>query len=418
MACGLQFQRLEYLAVLILSQISQSEGSLTMADMVTVLWHMNTYTSAATDFMAVKNQITLNFNSNPQYRKDIKAWCKKNALPVSMGIDWLAQDGLNKRNMRSAFTGLNSEQRLNELEAAIGKARDWASKKMGIPNLVFVAPEYLFAQDGYRHLLPFDQIATIKARLKTISKRYHQVLLFPGTVAFRQPIADNSVKARVSLYEDINFWKAKKNDNLAQWVDSINREKIHKVAMRGPTFDMAQNKLFAYLNGKKLMEYTKRGDFHEVTEQDATGNEVYVPGKRTGRLEAFDRSFGTEICLDHNMGYAKASSTHYPDIHVIMSAAVKPKEENEGTQGHNPGKTGFVIHASSDKDYTGVVQWRDGKRSTVTSIWESSTGYGGTLFGYKLSFNDKGSDQGLQGVQGKVAAMKQLYESKGKPVVT
>lgn len=48
--------------------------------MVTVLWHMNTYTSAATDFMAVKNQITLNFNSNPQYRKDIKAWCKKKCI--------------------------------------------------------------------------------------------------------------------------------------------------------------------------------------------------------------------------------------------------------------------------------------------------------------------------------------------------
>lgn len=379
-----------------------------MTDIVTVLWHMNTYTSAATSHAAEMQKVLLQYNNDPGFRSEFTKWCKKRGLSINAGMKEVAQDWLVARNKRSAFTGLNSEQRLNELEAAVAKARYWASKEMGAPDLVFVAPEYLFAKDGYRHLLDADQVDNIKARLKAISKKFHQVLLFPGTVAFRQSIQGNSVKARATLYDDINFWKANATGYKANWVDS-NKDKVHAIAMRGPDFDVAQNKAFAYLNSKKFMEYTKRGDFHEVTAQDATGNEVYVPGKKTGTLQAFGKSFGTEVCLDHNMGYAQTAGGIPPDIHVILSAAVVPKAENENTQGKNAGKTGFVIHASCERKYTSVIQWSDAKRSVVDPIWESGTGYGGTLLGYKLNFNPKKADQGLAGVEGRVAAMKKQF---------
>ena len=399
----------ERISALLCSKLQQHRKDLKMADILTVLWQMDTFTSAATNLNAVRHQLVQDFNNDPGFRNDVLQWCGQQMVTPEDGIDLLAQNRLTRRNRRSAFTALNSDQRLIELDKAVAKARAWASKTMGTSDLVFVAPEYLFAQDGYRHLLPFNQVANIKARLKGISKKYPQVLMFPGTVAFREPIQNNSVKARARLYEDMNFWKANGTGARADWVDSATKDKVNKIAMRGPVFDTAQNKSFAYLNGKKVMEYTKRGDFHEVTAQDATGNEVFVPGKRTGRLEAFGRSFGTEICLDHNMGYAKTASTDYPDIHVIMSAAVEPEAEHETTQGKNPGKTGFIIHASCVMEYTGVIQWSDAKRSELDPSWTDKTDHGGVLLGYKLEFNSKKSDLGVLGVKDKVAEMRARF---------
>lgn len=379
-----------------------------MANMVTVLWHVNTYTSAATNIHATRQKLILDLTNDATFRNLFINWCNANSLTIPQGIDIQAQNNLTRLNRRAAFTALNPDQRLNELEAAVKKAREWASKEMGTPDLVFVAPEYLFAKDGYRHLLNADQIPNIKARFKSISKKYPQVLLFPGTVAFRQSIQGNSVKARVNLYEDMNFWKQNATGPKAHWVDS-NKSKIHSIAMRGPIFDAAQNKAFAYLNGKKLMEYTKRGDFHEITAQDATGNEVYVPGKKGGNVQAFGKTFGTEICLDHNMGYASSAGGEKPDVHVIMSAAVAPKQEHENVKGKTAGKTGFVVHASCEKDLTSVIHWQDGARNKVNPVWESSTNYGGTLFGYKLAFTSNKSDIGVTGATGNVAAMRAKF---------
>jgi hypothetical protein len=271
--------------------------------------------------------------------------------------------------------------------------------------VVFVAPEYLFAKDGYRHLLDYAETHDIQSRLASISRNAPHVLMFPGTVSFRQPITGQSVRARVHLYEDIGFWK---RQGLAPNSLSTNRDKIRHIAMRGENYDMAANKSYAFLNGKLLMEYTKRGDFHEVTAQDHTGQEAYVPGKEAGGLHAFGKTFGVEICLDHNMGYSVRGGGKPQDVHVIMSASVTPVATHENTVGTQPGKVGFVVHASSSEDYTQVVRWADGLRSELKPMWSEAQTHG-MLYGYKLDFSTTQDTGDVRGVQGKVAAIKSMF---------
>ncbi|MEM7782961.1 MAG: hypothetical protein AAF623_06375 [Planctomycetota bacterium] len=375
-----------------------------MANIVAVLWHLNTYTSASTPKSLIENQLYSDIKNDLTFNTNFYNWCAVNSLTPQDGFDELVNVRFEKRNQRNPFTNLNSAQRLNELETAVATARKWASETVGTPDLVFVAPEYLFAKDGYRHLLDAGEIDTIKARLKSISKNNPQTLMFPGTIAFRQSMNNRSVKSRVQLFEDMNFWKKNETGFKADWVDEQNKNKIAKIAMRGPNFEIAQNKSFAFLNGRQLLDYTKRGDFHEVTAQDDTGQEAYVPGTSSGTLQAFGKSFGTEICLDHNMGYASTAGKQ-PDIHVIMSAAVKPDAANENTVGKTPNKVGFVIHASCEKDFTSAVKWNGGVRTVLNPSWESSTGFQGSLLGYKLSFSSATQNMGPTGPAGNVKDM-------------
>lgn len=111
-----------------------------MADIVTVLWQMDTFTSAATNLNAVR-QLVQHFNNDPGFRNDVLQWCGQQMVTPEDGIDLLAQNRLTRRNRRSAFTGLNSDQRLIELDKALAKARTWASKTNDLQKIWFPSPQ-------------------------------------------------------------------------------------------------------------------------------------------------------------------------------------------------------------------------------------------------------------------------------------
>lgn len=376
-----------------------------MADMIAVLWHVKTYTSAKVSRSQVEDQIVKRLGSDPAWANSIVTWCTTNGVALDDCLLDIVENSYRGQNKRSKFTALDSQSRLDALEQAVTAAREWATSK-GTPDVVFVAPEYLFAKDGYRHLLNGTEVGPIRTRLASISRKVPHVLMFPGTIAARRSMAGESVRSRVQLFEDSAFWNKTGNKGMAGHISAENEAKIRQIAMRGLSFDVAQNKSFAFMNGKTLMEYTKRGDFHEVTASEHTGKEVYVPGQSAGTLTAFGKAFGVEICLDHNMGYA-AWGGGQPDVHVLMSASVEPVAAHETSVGRNPGKVGFVVHASCDAAATQVVRWASGQRSIVQSTWDKKLTYG-TLHGYALDFSTT-KEQAFTGTKGKVAALKSKF---------
>jgi len=375
-----------------------------MSKLMAVVWNVNTSSSAPTATLAQKRNEVLAAISNAGVRNYLQSLVNGGMTP-HQALDHLAQRWVDEANQRDPFTGLVPASRADALEAAVKAAANWAWSA-GNPDLIFVAPEYLFARSGYKHLLSGGMlISDIRSRIESISRQFPHVLLFPGTIAYRESMANQSVRARVRLFEDMEFWKKAGRS----WVDEENRDKIGQIAMRGTDHELAQNKAFAYLNGQKLLEYTKRGDFHEVTRSDDNGKVTYAGGSKSGTFHAFGKLFGIEVCLDHNMGYAKFSGGADYDVHVITSAAVKPVEANEKTVGSQPGKVGFVVHASSSKSYTQVVRYAGGLRQVLTSTWEDTSAGHGKLYGYQLDFGVKRQDTGPTVVAGKVSSIKAKF---------
>jgi len=376
-----------------------------MSKLLAVVWNVNTLTAAQVTLAEMRHEVIAQANTQP----NLSSYLDQRALAKSwtrdQAIDELATAWRDSANQRDPFTGLAPTARASILDGAVKAAANWAWSA-GSPNLVFVAPEYLFAQSGTQHLLDgATHLQAILASIQSISAKYPHVLLFPGTIAYRKSIAGQSVRARVNVYEDMIFWQKQ----TARPEQETNKDKILKIAMRGDDFEIAQNKAYAYLAGKKLLEYTKRGDFHEVTRSDDNGRVTYVPGSQSGTLRAFDKSFGVEVCLDHNLGYATRSGGDNFDVHIITSAAVDPVPANEKTVGSVNGKVGFVVHASSNKDCTQVVRWSSGKRAVLPSTWDDAGPGHGRLYGYSLDFGVARQDTGPTIAPGKVAGIKARF---------
>ena len=377
-----------------------------MSKLLAVVWNVNTASSAPVSLAEMRTEVVAAANKKPDFSKYLDKEATKRSITRGQMIDRIAQKWADESNQRDPFTGLPPTARAGILGAAVKAAANWAWSA-GNPDLIFVAPEYLFAQSGFHHLLDGGtHLSAIQANIAAISRRHPHVLLFPGTIAYRESMANQSVRARVRLYEDMEFWK---KAGRPDWIDEEDRDKIGDIAMRGNDHQLAQNKAFAYLNGQKVLEYTKRGDFHEVTRSDDNGRVTYAGGSKSGSFHAFGKLFGIEVCLDHNMGYARFSGGTDYDVHVITSASVNAVVANEKTVGRQPGKVGFVVHASSSEDSTQVIRWANGHRKELDSTWDDASAGHGQLYGYELDFGVKRQDTGPTVAAGKVATIKASF---------
>jgi hypothetical protein len=115
---------------------------------------------------------------------------------------------------------------------------------------------------------------------------------------------------------------------------------------------VARNTCYAFYAGKEVARYHKRGDFHEVVPSESdNGYIIFEPGGgpdgNGDMFEVESVKFGIEICLDHNYGFLSQTSSTKPDVHIIVSAAVKFVNEHAHVPPHH-----WIVHASSSFDYT------------------------------------------------------------------
>ena len=243
-----------------------------MSKLLAVVWNVNTATSAPMLMAQVRANVIAQANSEPALSNYISTTATNTSRTRDQVIDEIAQRWEPIYNQRDPFTGLLPTARAGILDTAVKAAASWAWSK-GNPDLIFVAPEYLFAQSGFHHLLDGGtHLSAIQANIVSISRRNPHVLLFPGTIAYREPMKNQSVRARARLYDDMEFWN---KAGRSGWMDEKNRDKIQRIAIRGDDFELAQNKAYAYLAGQKVLEYTKRGDFHEVTRKLSSCSEFF-----------------------------------------------------------------------------------------------------------------------------------------------
>jgi predicted amidohydrolase len=288
-----------------------------------------------------------------------------------------------------------------------GRIHDNISKisKTNHFQAIFAAPEYYFSQPtkgDFRVPLNEDDQVDTEWRILHLSRAYPKTLIMPGTVYYKKrsiPLCLrsklNREKAMVVQTIDKRS-KDRRQKAFIQLSDAMERDfkdddtlpyvgysASTKVPI-GPTglplpsmftkwealFDkkpeLVRNTTYLYLNGTRHGKYDKQTDYHESL--NAPDQMVFVPGTRDECPIIGGYKFGVEICADHGIGRLSRRSPAGLAFHIVASDYVKNAMGNMAM-----GKEGYFLHASTDKDQTGVF-YKD-ENGHIAPIKEKEKGY-------------------------------------------
>lgn len=198
------------------------------------------------------------------------------------------------------WNALTMQRRL----AAFGAAFHTARQKAGVtwtvshahadaPHCIFLAPEYAFADPDAGRAKPVEQTSADRVndllrRARELTQDHQGMLVFPGTVAFRERVASDYYRA----------WNAG----------------------------------FACYRGNILTRFEKRVSVGEVTPQDTIGTPrlSFTSGLGYGTFTVAGRTYGLEICADATNGGTLPNQVH---VHMVVGQGVGAAAiANKGTQ--------------------------------------------------------------------------------------
>src|SRR4051812_24738796 len=111
-------------------------------------------------------------------------------------VDTKIQKNGNESNVLRA---LSMTERVNLLGRVVEKAYEAVARAFirSLPEnisdapprwaLMFVAPEYLFARSDREHLIDEDEKRDVVLRLQALSRKWQEMILVPGTIAWKKP---------------------------------------------------------------------------------------------------------------------------------------------------------------------------------------------------------------------------------------
>jgi hypothetical protein len=236
---------------------------------------------------------------------------------------------------------------------------------------IFVSPEYQFTDPTaptVRHAMDEATKGTVLSALEGLSTAYKNILMFPGTVFWKQLLdtPENLQKFQAQLVA-----AEMDKDKLGRKADVVDASRnlggknvpglkdlaqIVKVASTGYR---AYNELYPFLDGKRWTPYLKNWDFKETEGATAT-SQAFVPGCSAGRKDLGGFEFGMEICFDHCNGGLKAKGGEV-DFHVVVSDWVNTTEANMMMK-----DGGYFIHASSNIKETCVYKRTGSTKTKLT----------------------------------------------------
>jgi hypothetical protein len=204
---------------------------------------------------------------------------------------------------------------------------------------IFLTPEYTFSysgalapHQGHAQISGVEQ-EQIKAQLSTLSARYDDLLLVPGTVAFRKPAVGRGVgNTRVNKILDGHRHHGNSLPHLATAQPHVahdvnvalaaSRLQAQASAARLETHrrdaELARNTAYGYFQGGKVLKCHKQADIGETNA--ASPDLHFARGTEVARWRdgaANGLHYGLEICADASHGVLKQSGAL--DIHIVVA---------------------------------------------------------------------------------------------------
>lgn len=294
---------------------------------------------------------------------------------------------------------LNLEARVAALQQALLQARTWLdapSDRSGCQTLrIFIAPENILVDAkpleqsqekasavSFEDFKVFCQQDKLEDVCTGILPALSQGLLFiPGTVLLKKPLKSkeslklgehearmrssyraeypNAPKSFEQSFVDVEMKKLEKK------LEHIDRRTVGE--KKNPAKDpddvqIARNVALVFFDGGLLSKYKKRSEHKptkrtgELTSGDKEAHTAikFFPGYKDGvfslRLGDASLSCGIEVCADHAGGQLRYSqSAQHLHLQFIVSDHVSNLERSIAVK-----KGGFIIHASTDKDVSGL----------------------------------------------------------------
>ncbi len=309
----------------------------------------------------------------------------------------------------TTFTAADVNQRITALESAIKHLSDEVGKETFAPDQkicgIFIAPEYFLAHQDAEKVVSsraIERTIDVGERdacvelIRNFSTKHKNVLIVPGTIAWKKTFARNGTDPKTTdrrirgarhleYYTNLDArqklagMQARTNAGKGYYRPSAPTRR--DMILGNPTSETVgsstfttggnikyymRNTAYAFHDGKVVYKYHKRGDFFESVNTTET---VFIPSfKRPVVSLLVDSthlmSFGFEICLDHNIEMLKRvikdQNISDPDFHIICSASVSNDTSNMCMR-----SGGFMLHASSDNNETGVYKNDKGLKTAV-----------------------------------------------------
>ncbi|MDX1547575.1 MAG: hypothetical protein R3247_11335, partial [Rhodothermales bacterium] len=259
------------------------------------------------------------------------------------------------------------------LETAVPAMKEKASQLYQEPLFIFVAPEFLFSTvEG--HFLQEEIKERIRLGLIAISKRYPEVLIVPGTIAWYKTVERSPSRAKragpAAPPRDFSLYLAQYDTEVhaptryAGWAQEAlrgyqedQREQFgERLKRNDPALKIARNTVFLLYQGDVWHKYSKRHeslDEHDLS-LDVPGtadykNIVFAPSITSPLVPPIQGlTIGIEICADHEHASLLNTGSRC-DIQIVCSATVSVFREHASLK-----PTGILIQA--DSQTSGVYQ--------------------------------------------------------------
>jgi hypothetical protein len=252
--------------------------------------------------------------------------------------------------------GVPVTDKLRDLRAKL-VAADQAFSRLGAQPgdiQLFAAPEYYFAKSGDKILgYSAAEKDQIKQGVLQLSATYPDVVLIPGTVAWKEPLnrADRATTAQVTTA--ILATRRRGGYRGGTGVGTTDQARKNRFGLQKPTKMrwFGYNSAYVYSAGVLVGELNKSVPFFEFSGEDPDDKIVMIPGFTSGAMTmpvvdgttpGQRLTVGVEVCADHGPGRLANCSGGRVDIHVLVSATqiAQHPAAREG---------GLFVHADSNK---------------------------------------------------------------------
>lgn len=247
---------------------------------------------------------------------------------------------------------------------------------------LFAAPEYLFADSATRHFVDAPTKDRILEKIRAMTLRYPNILLFPGTVAWKKPMHET----RTFLNKDRSRRAHRRLDSMTnKYATGKGNYDQHKNRLTAALANddevyYAQNTAYVMRRGKVVLKYHKMADGGEVFREDREdAMVVWVPGNRKGTFTLDGLKFGLEICAERSARMLDVWNVGDVDVHVMIAASNKPSPNTASIS-----QDGYLLHA--DSNLPPAAYQRKGGGSQIVAPRHSFPALGGKVSYYGLDF--------------------------------
>jgi hypothetical protein len=244
-----------------------------------------------------------------KYRINMALW-QVPTLVVNTGV---AQEDQYQRRLANTIAAVPLDQRVELLRKRIGKADAFFSTTPGplkrYPVTVFAAPEYLFARSASEHFITETEKDGIVDGLRSISRDFPHIVLFPGTIAWAKETQPGTPETKHALAQRKLAGTTVYSTNDLEALKKAQKKKKNR-------FSLARNTCYVMHGGDLLLEYHKRDNGNEV-HPGSDGTDVYfVHGATDSVFDAEGLTFGLKVCAE-----VRTDLPCMVDVQVVISAS-------------------------------------------------------------------------------------------------